>query len=273
MFDETELIEAFQDTRQQVQGNPELAEKTRRMQEWTRLYKEGFVSAHSRQKSGEPKITVRADTTFHCAQTLWTTGKRTAVLNFANAYSPGGGVLKGAMAQEECLCRSSNLYEALIQPHILGDYYEWNEKNTGDLGTDRIIYSPGVTVFKSDHGCPENLEEWFSVDVITCAAPYYNKYQKKPVSKETLAAVFHSRIRNILETAIDNDVDNLVLGAFGCGAFNNPPQLVAEAFRRLLVDEEYAVRFENVAFAIKTTGVSRKNLDAFRACFQTGARL
>ncbi|MBR2255757.1 MAG: DUF2263 domain-containing protein [Blautia sp.] len=34
-------------------------------------------------------------------------------LNFANAYTPGGSVSEGVMAQEECLCRSSNLYAAL----------------------------------------------------------------------------------------------------------------------------------------------------------------
>ena len=237
----------------------------------TRLYLENFTALDPRKKVSAPVIAVRADTIFHCAQTLLTPGKRTAVLNFANAYSPGGGVLQGAMAQEECLCRSINLYEGLTIPYLMQHYYQWNEKNTGDMGTDRLVYSPDVTVFMSDHIYPEKLDDWFSVDVITCAAPYYNKYKKKPVSKEALAAVFIRRIRNILESAIDNDVDYLVLGAFGCGAFNNPPQLVAEAFRKLLVDEGYGLCFEKVVFAIKTTGASRTNLDTFRACFQTGS--
>lgn len=270
MFVETELIEVFQDTRQQVRENPELAELTRRMVEGTRLYGEQHRANRTGRKSPQPQIAVFADTTFHCARRLAERGKRIAVLNFANAYSPGGGVEQGAMAQEECLCRSSNLYESLIRPDILRDYYAWNGKNTGEMGTDRVIYSPGVTVFKTDHGYPENLDEWFAVDVISCAAPYYDTHKKKPVAQTVLAEVLYNRIRNILEAALDQNADILVLGAFGCGVFHNPPKLVAETFRRLLVEEEYGLYFEKIAFAIKTTGASRRNLEAFRSCFQAG---
>jgi len=62
-------------------------------------------------------------------------------------------------------------------------------------------------------------------------------------------------------------VDNLILGAFGCGAFNNPPKLVAEIFRKLLIDERYAMYFEKVVFAIKKTGDVCPNYDAFREVF------
>ena len=184
-----------------------------------------------------------AYTTFHCAQKMIEDGKKVAVLNFANAYRPGGGVKEGAMAQEECLCRSSNLYEALTIPYMIRHYYKWNEKNTGDMSSNRIIYSPNVTVFKSDDGYPENLEKWFQVDVLTCAAPYYDKSKKKPVSLDKLAEVLNHRIRNKLEVAIANQVDYFILGAFGCGAFHNPPELVASIFYKLLVEQGYGGYF------------------------------
>ena len=69
--------------------------------------------------------------------------------------------------------------------------------------------------------------------------------------------------------AAANDVDVLVLGAFGCGAFNNPPDLVAEAFRKLLVDKGYGRLFKKIVFAIKKNDSRNSNLEAFRTVFET----
>lgn len=268
MVSQIALIEVFHDTQLRIRENPVLREETRKVQAGSCLYLDQFVAMDAGSKCLETKISVVTDTTFHCAHGLVEEGKKTAVLNFANAYNPGGGVKNGAPAQEEALCRCSNLYEALTTPYMIRHYYKWNQKNTGDMGSDRIIYTSGVTVFKSDDDIPEMLTDWFKVDVISCAAPYYDNQKKKPVSKEKLEEVFINRIRNILEVAIANDVDNLVLGAFGCGAFNNPPKLVAEIFRKLLIDERYAVYFEKVVFAIKKTGDVCPNYDAFQAVFE-----
>lgn len=260
-----DLIRVFEDTQRQVRENPQLAAATLRMQAGSRLYLEGYRAIAPREKRRDMQVQVVADTTFRCAQDYVGFGK-VAVLNFANAYTPGGSVKHGVMAQEECLCRSSNLYEGLTVPYMLRHYYKWNEKNTGAMGSDRIIYHPGVTVFKDDGPYLCNLEVPFKVDVITCAAPYYDVQKKKPVALDKLEDVFYYRIRNILEVAAGNDVDILVLGAFGCGAFNNPPALVARVMRRLLVTEGHARRFERVIFAIKP-GSSSENLWAFREEF------
>ena len=56
-----------------------------------------------------------------------------------------------------------------------------------------------------------------------------------------------SRIEGILLTAIENEAENIVLGAFGCGAFRNPPYLVARAFKEEL--NKYKNHFENIIFA------------------------
>ena len=248
------------------------------MQAQTLLYLKEYTAVDPQEKSSEPNIEICEDTTFHCAQRLMneiSTGLsgeqnlRTAVLNFANAYHPGGGVKNGAMAQEECLCRSSNLYSALTLPYLLRNYYKWNSRNTGDMGTDAVIWSPGVTVFKTDDPVPEEMgrENWFQVDVLTCAAPYFDKNKKRPVTQEKLWDVFYHRIRNILEVAIANDTDILVLGAFGCGAFNNPPGLVADVFRELLVDKGYFRFFRKIAFAIKKNNSANTNLEAFQEAF------
>ena len=271
-------IGVFEDTQRKCREDPDLRRATVKMQAETLLYLREFGAVDPREKSREPDIEICEDTTFHCAKRLINEAGadsseeqkvKTAVLNFANAYHPGGGVTNGAMAQEECLCRSSNLYSALTLPYLIRNYYKWNSRNTGDMGTDAVIWSPGVTVFKTDDPVPAEMEreEWFQVDVLTCAAPYYDKNKKHPATQEKLREVFYHRIRNILEVAIAKDTDILVLGAFGCGAFNNPPALVADVCRELLVEKGYFRFFRKTVFAIKRNDSENTNLEAFRKAF------
>ena len=52
-------------------------------------------------------------------------------------------------------------------------FYKPHRKAGDPLYNDDCLYTPGVTVFKSDISFPERMEEkdWYQVDVITCAAP------------------------------------------------------------------------------------------------------
>lgn len=263
-MDRTALIQCFMDTMRRVREDPVFSEAARRTQAGTVLYLAGYTAVLRPVKSQGFPVSVVEDTTFHCAGNLVDGTGRIAVLNFANAYRPGGGVLHGAMAQEECLCRSSSLYCALSLPYLAANYYNYNSKAVGDLGSDAVIYSPRVTVIKSDDDLPMPLDVPFEVDVLTCAAPYVNPDRKKPIPMETLRKAVTRRIRNIFEVAMANGVDDLVLGAFGCGAFNNPPDMVAECFRQLLADEDYAGHFRRVVFAIKADPARRANYDTFR---------
>lgn len=268
MMNRAGLIESFKDTQRVIRTNEDLRDQTLKTRAGTLLYLGGYEAMDPTVKTEIPVIEIIEDTSFHCAQAYTGGDDRVAVLNFANAYSPGGGVTNGAMAQEECLCRSSSLYAALTIPYLLKNYYKWNSRNTGDMGTDAVIYSPGVTVFKTDDVIPQYMDQWFAVDVLTCAAPYYDPDKRKPVSMEKLEEVFRNRIRNILEVAAARDVDILVLGAFGCGAFNNPPDLVADVFRDLLMDRGYGRFFKKTVFAIKKNNEKNTNLSAFQKAFQ-----
>ena len=75
------------------------------------------------------------------------------------------------------------------------------------------------------------------------------------------------RIRNIFEVAIENDVDILVLGAFGCGAFHNPPEVVTDAFRECLLELRYLNAFDEVVFAVKREAIPSKNIEMFERAF------
>ena len=54
----------------------------------------------------------------------------------------------------------------------------------------------------------------------------------------------------------------LILGAWGCGAFRNPPQLVAEIFAEYT--EQYRENFEVIEYAIFHTEREMDNYVAFK---------
>lgn len=249
MINNEELKSVFEDTKKQFMSGETLKMATSRLKKETCLYPENFCASVHRKRSDYSGISVIEDTSFHAASGFCSGTDKVAVLNFANPHEPGGGVTRGVMAQEESLCRSSNLYASLTTPGMLENYYKWNRENAGREFSDRIIYSPGVTVFKSDDTYPVNLETCFQVDVITCAAPYISNAPYG--SWRALKDIFYKRIKNILEVALERRGDVLILGAFGCGAFRNPPELVAGVFRRLLVEEEYEKYFKKIVFAVK----------------------
>ena len=56
-----------------------------------------------------------------------------------------------------------------------------------------------------------------------------------------------------------HNVDNIILGAFGCGAFSNDPEVISSVFKRILIDEEYFKYFVNVHFAIFCANIETGN--------------
>ena len=194
------------------------------------------------------------------------------VLNFASSTNPGGGVTKGSTAQEECLCRCSNLYLTLYQEKCIREYYNVNKKYMSNLGSDAIIYSRNIYVFKDKDYNMLPVEDRFYVDVLTCAAPNLrenprNQYntdaseEKLTLTDEELYNIHVKRARNILNVAVKNEDDYLILGAFGCGAFRNNPEIVAKAYKDVLQDYMYC--FKVIDFAI-IDGKYSNNYEIFK---------
>ena len=194
------------------------------------------------------------------------------VLNFASSTNPGGGVTKGSTAQEECLCRCSNLYLTLYQEKCIREYYNVNKKYMSNLGSDAIIYSRNIYVFKDKDYNMLPVKDRFYVDVLTCAAPNLrenprNQYnsdaseEKLTLTDEELYNIHVKRARNILNVAVKNEDDYLILGAFGCGAFRNNPEIVAKAYKDVLQDYMYC--FKVIDFAI-IDGKYSNNYEIFK---------
>ena len=199
---------------------------------------------------------------------------RVAVHNFASASNPGGGVIHGSSAQEECLCRCSGLYFCLNSPIMWDGFYKPHRDAHDPIHNDDIIYTTGVTVFKTDTASPQLMNEceWYDVDVITCAAPNLrnqpsNRYNtgdgnKQVVMKDKdLFALHEKKLRRILEVVLSEGCDTVILGAFGCGAFQNDPEVVALANKNVIKD--YLHAFKNIEFAVYCSPRDDRNFKMF----------
>lgn len=177
--------------------------------------------------------------------------KNAAVLNFASFKEAGGKFLEGSMAQEECLCHKSFLYNVLRE--FEPSYYAVNRKQLNRaLYHNTALYTP-LILFKDDKR--ERL-----CDVITCAAPNWttaNKYCH--VSPEENLQTLKNRIEFIKNIALDNDLDTVILGAYGCGVFGQNPNVVA----RLIKD---IFEFSGLEVILAVPGKD-KNYQAFAKVF------
>ena len=184
------------------------------------------------------------------------------VMNFANAFQPGGGFRLGANAQEEALCRCSTLYASLRSADATV-MYRYNLWHFSRVASDYMLISPQVCVFRDEH-C-QLLTQPFQVGVVTVPAPN-RRGAAFFASKSLIAETMTRRIRILLAVAADKGYKTLILGAWGCGAFGNSADDVSGYFRKVLVEEEFGRLFDEVCFAVygKTEG---KNILAFKKSF------
>lgn len=206
------------------------------------------------RKGATPSCTWEGDTVA-CARMLAGLGVRVAMLNFAHGYNCGGGFEHAAGSQEEAIFRASSVFLSLW-PHRREDDGPgvlkrglWIGDFDGQLPRKEAfyehsqcggIYSPHVQLL--DTGA-EGFSLGPRVAVLTAAAQDLTRV--KPFCKDLL----RQKLRSILRMAAEHGDEALVLGAFGCGYFGNPPEAVAEVFQELLSSEFQGV-FRLCVFAL-----------------------
>ncbi|KAL8718845.1 MAG: hypothetical protein Q9225_004071 [Loekoesia sp. 1 TL-2023] len=207
---------------------------------------------------------------------------RTALLNMASPLRPGGGFLTGASSQEEFLCMRTTLL-----PSLREEFYRLPEVSA--------VYTPDVLVFRDENGNDIPKSDRFFVDVISAAMlrfPDIVNAEQDHVTKGSSSgggikhavyandkdrAMALAKMRVVLDICAEKQVDRVVLGAWGCGAFGNPVHEVAQLWRKALYPSRRKVKesremggdskvsnLKEVVFAI----TDRKMADAFRDCFE-----
>lgn len=182
---------------------------------------------------------------------------RVVVLNLASDKNPGGGWLNGALAQEEALCYRSSLYLSLHRLHY-------------PLGQRSAIYSPNVVIIRasSEHGHqllvphvqPTDLPTVSSISIAAIRRPeiknvVVNGTNETIYSNPKDRELMKGKMRLALRLAATQGHRRLVLGALGCGAFRNPPKVVAVCWREVLQEPEFAGGWwDDICFAVLSKG-------------------
>jgi uncharacterized protein (TIGR02452 family) len=164
---------------------------------------------------------------------------KVAVLNMANPNSPGGGYKSGSGAQEENIHRRTNMYQCLENVDNLDPDRTWKYPLPEFGG----VFTPDAVVIRGSEakGYPW-LEKPENLSFISVAAYKNPKWHQKTEDG------MKRKMRVILNMALENQCYNIILSAFGCGAYRNPPEKVAKCFKQII--EEFEGMFENIIFAI-----------------------
>lgn len=190
------------------------------------------------------------------AEVLAQAGLNPCVLNLASRQNPGGGVLIGAGAQEENIFRRSNLFLSLYQFASYAHQYGIKKhKKSYPLNSNTGgIYSADITVFR---GSEKNgyclLKKPYTVSMVTVSAitrPDLIERNGTLYIADNLVEPAKEKMRTILRIAGKYNHNCLVLGAFGCGAFANPPNHIAELFKEVFSEKEFTAQFKIIVFAI-----------------------
>ena len=278
MSTKQERIKVFQDTMDWIENDIELSASVIYSKEHTRIYWENDYPEFDAEKACDTEITVTQDRSYQAAMRLAAEneGSRIAVMNFANAFQAGGGVTSGAGAQEECLCRTSTLYPLLYRHYLSNTFYKHHRTLNTPKATDALVYTRAVVICKTDEDLPQRMprEQWTKVDVITVAAPDLRDKSNIHVpvvgggtymNSAELFGYHVKRAIHVLTCAAAKGADILVLGAFGCGAFRNDPEVVARAYRTAIA--EFPKVFRKIEFAVYCPPGDTRNYEVFARTF------
>lgn len=203
------------------------------------------------------EVRVEGDDCVRVAKRLIDEGYNPAMLNLADRYTPGGIVEHGSGAQEENLCRRSNLILSLFQ------FSEARIRQYPDLGlvenTDQYpmderfggIYSGIVTFFRGPESEGSLLDNKpYNIPVISVAALNGPRIGSDGMMLPEETEITLDKIRTIFRIGKANFHDSLVLSALGCGAFANPPAHIAKLFHQVIEEDEFRNVFRLIDFAI-----------------------
>ncbi len=178
-------------------------------------------------------------TTAFSVSALYRTHGKTLLVDPASFTRPGGNYEEGAFGPEQVICSESNLYPIL---EGIADVYHRKNRGfaRGQLFTDRAAYLTDV-VFSREGQIRK-------ADVLAIPEPNRQHALENHRSERECDACLAARIEALLRIAAANNVDNLVVGAFGCGRQGFPASQVIGLFQNWIGENPGAI--PNIVFTV-----------------------
>uniref|UniRef100_A0A6C0DXW6 USP domain-containing protein n=1 Tax=viral metagenome TaxID=1070528 RepID=A0A6C0DXW6_9ZZZZ len=194
-------------------------------------------------------------------------GEIFACLNFADSIKPGGGYRNGRDTQEEDIFLRTDCHFSLDHndTNLLESYTTENHENDYRYSYKTIDLINGITgrvylgakpqiCFRGSYdkragkNCPPYIEsEIFPFYELRSAA--YD-FRNSDLPNDSIEAIAQTEIRIAaqLDTLIEHGIRHAVFGAFGCGVFENDPNIVANAYYKEI--KKRKSKFDVIWFAM-----------------------
>mmetsp|Transcript_13649 Transcript_13649/g.26470 ORF Transcript_13649/g.26470 Transcript_13649/m.26470 type:complete len:833 (+) Transcript_13649:27-2525(+) len=188
-----------------------------------------------------------------------------AALNMANAYMPGGGYVEGMVAQEENMFRRTSCHFFIdrkeLQPNELYPQHMTDLIN----GEHHRVYLDTQRPRVCIRGSEATRYRWFETDEIF---PFFELRSAADDLRGLGSHAFNEsssrrKIEAQFETLKQHGVRHVVLSAFGCGAFGNPPDRIAAIYKEAIA--KYNQDLDHVVFAVYHAGYGTDNFPAFQS--------
>ena len=229
--------------------------------EGTRVYEAPFAAPAGQTVPGGTMTGTGSIDCIELGRRALLDGYSPVILNFSGIEKPNGMVDKGYQAQEEAICRRTNLPQALSQYFTL----EWASTVSVPHRENRYpldplhgsVYTPEVSVFRTGEflGC-DLLDEPFRLAFISNGA--IKKRNVADFGEEDIR-ITRERIRTVFRVGLDRGHDCLILGGWGCGAFKNPVDVMAQLFHEVCEEPEFKDRYRAVWFACLEKSARRRD--------------
>jgi len=125
------------------------------------------------------------------------------------------------------------------------------------------VYAPDVLVFRGNEseGYPflSTPEKMSFVAVAAYKHPTVEEDSNgRPFFPPKIRSLTKRKIRAMFSIARKHGHDALILSAWGCGAYGNPPQAIAALFRGMILKEGLGEGFKYIYFAILSDGNDKR---------------